>query len=233
METLVFVLMVLVCFNFLLKQTDCPYGITFAVAVACALFTGLIWPYAITQSKTQIASWLENPSLMLDTAVVLSIDVIVQMVYCILYVYVHIDRSRNKKKIWIYKILKLYPGLLIFPVLFSTLVSLIFSMPGKSFPLIAWSLAAIVLVIIPVGRMLLKKLLPEEELRIELLFLLNAAAAIIGTIATVNGRTAVEGNTSVNIGALSGILILVLTGISAGYLLRRYRISKRTKKKIV
>ena len=122
METLVFVLMVLVCFNFLLKQTDCPYGITFAVAVACALFTGLIWPYAITQSKTQIASWLENPSLMLDTAVVLSIDVIVQMVYCILYVYVHIDRSRNKKKIWIYKILKLYPGLLIFPVLFSTLV---------------------------------------------------------------------------------------------------------------
>ncbi|EPT33061.1 hypothetical protein [Phocaeicola abscessus] len=233
METLVFVLMVLVCFNFLLKQTDCPYGITFAVAVACALFTGLIWPYAITQSKTQIASWLENPSLMLDTAVVLSIDVIVQMVYCILYVYVHIDRSRNKKKIWIYKILKLYPGLLIFPVLFSTLVSLIFSMPGKSFPLIAWSLAAIVLVIIPAGRMLLKKLLPEEELRIELLFLLNAAAAIIGTIATVNGRTAVEGNTSVNIGALSGILILVLTGISAGYLLRRYRISKRTKKKIV
>ena len=133
METLVFVLMVLVCFNFLLKQTDCPYGITFAVAVACTLFTGLIWPYAITQSKTQIASWLENPSLMLDTAVVLSIDVIVQMVYCILYVYVHIDRSRNKKKIWIYKILKLYPGLLIFPVLFSTLVSLIFSMPGKSF----------------------------------------------------------------------------------------------------
>lgn len=233
METLVFVLMVLVCFNFLLKQTDCPYGITFAVAVACALFTGLIWPYAITQSKTQIASWLENPSLMLDTAVVLSIDVIVQMVYCILYVYVHIDRSRNKKKIWIYKILKLYPGLLIFPVLFSTLVSLIFSMPGKSFPLIAWSLAAIVLVIIPAGRMLLKKLLPEEELRIELLFLLNTAAAIIGTIATVNGRTAVEGNTSVNIGALSGILILVLTGISAGYLLRRYRISKRTKKKIV
>lgn len=233
METLVFVLMVLVCFNFLLKQTDCPYGITFAVAVACALFTGLIWPYAITQSKTQIASWLENPSLMLDTAVVLSIDVTVQMVYCILYVYVHIDRSRNKKKIWIYKILKLYPGLLIFPVLFSTLVSLIFSMPGKSFPLIAWSLAAIVLVIIPAGRMLLKKLLPEEELRIELLFLLNAAAAIIGTIATVNGRTAVEGNTSVNIGALSGILILVLTGISAGYLLRRYRISKRTKKKIV
>lgn len=233
METLVFVLMVLVCFNFLLKQTDCPYGITFAVAVACTLFTGLIWPYAITQSKTQIASWLENPSLMLDTAVVLSIDVIVQMVYCILYVYVHIDRSRNKKKIWIYKILKLYPGLLIFPVLFSTLVSLIFSMPGKSFPLIAWSLAAIVLVIIPAGRMLLKKLLPEEELRIELLFLLNAAAAIIGTIATVNGRTAVEGNTSVNIGALSGILILVLTGISAGYLLRRYRISKRTKKKIV
>ena len=106
-------------------------------------------------------------------------------------------------------------------------------MPGKSFPLIAWSLAAIVLVIIPAGRMLLKKLLPEEELRIELLFLLNAAAAIIGTIATVNGRTAVEGNTSVNIGALSGILILVLTGISAGYLLRRYRISKRTKKKIV
>ena len=62
METVVFVLMILVCFNFMLKQTYRKLRSVLVISVICALFVGLMWPYAIEQSKTQIADWLANRS---------------------------------------------------------------------------------------------------------------------------------------------------------------------------
>ena len=77
METVVFVLMILVCFNFMLKQTYRKLRSVLVISRhLCALFVGLMWPYAIEQSKTQIADWLANPALMLDTSVVLSVEVV-------------------------------------------------------------------------------------------------------------------------------------------------------------
>ena len=58
METVVVVLMILVCFNFMMKQTFRKRGSVAAIAVVATLFVGLMWPYAIQQSKTQIADWL-------------------------------------------------------------------------------------------------------------------------------------------------------------------------------
>ena len=71
MDTVVLVLMILTAFNFLLKQTFWKAMAVGILSIACALFAGLTWPYAIEQSKTQIADWLGNPSLMLDTSVFL------------------------------------------------------------------------------------------------------------------------------------------------------------------
>ncbi|MDO4757111.1 MAG: hypothetical protein Q4A54_12240, partial [Parabacteroides sp.] len=73
MDTVVFGMMLLVCFNYILKQTYRKiYFVAFSAAV-CALFVGLMWPYAIEQSKNQISDWLENASLMLDIAVILTV----------------------------------------------------------------------------------------------------------------------------------------------------------------
>ena len=52
METVVVVLMILVCFNFMMKQTFRKRGSVAAIAVVATLFVGLMWPYAIQQSKT-------------------------------------------------------------------------------------------------------------------------------------------------------------------------------------
>ena len=57
-------------------------------------------------------------------------------------------------------------------------------------PLVSWSLAAAVSVFIVLGIWAMRRLVPEEELRLELLFLANAVIAALGVIATVNGRTA-------------------------------------------
>lgn len=223
METVVVVLMILVCFNFMLKQTYRKLWLVAAISVVAALFVGLIWPYAIEQSKTQIADWLANPSLMLDTSVVLSIEVVLQMAFCMLAAHVLTTGPIRRRTLWAYRALRWFPGILIFPVLFSVLVWLIFSFPGVSFPLIAWSMAAGVLVLIPLGSFFLRWLLPEKELRLELLFLANALIAILGIIATVNGRTAVAGVSEVDWTALGGLLGLLLLGGGIGFLRRKMK----------
>ena len=68
MDTVVLVLMLLTAFNFLLKQTFWKLIAVGIIAAICAVFAGLMWPYAIEQSKTQIANWLSNQPLMLDTS---------------------------------------------------------------------------------------------------------------------------------------------------------------------
>lgn len=223
METVVIVLMILVCFNFMMKQTyRKPWSVA-AIAVVSALFVGLMWPYAIQQSKTQIADWLANTQLMLDTSVVLTLEVALQMAFCMLAAHVMTTGPIKKRTLWMYRALRWFPGILIFPVLFSALVYLIFFFPGVSFSLVAWCMAAAVLVLVPAGTWLLRWLLPEKELRLEILFLTNALTAILGIIATVNGRTAVAGISEVDWGALAGLLALLAGGGLIGLVIYKYR----------
>ena len=118
MNTVVLVLMLLTAFNFLLKQTFWKVIAVCVIAAICAAFAGLMWPYAIEQSKTQIANWLSNQPLMLDTAVLLSVEVCVQMAYAMLAVHVANDYPVKPRMIVMYRFLRWFPGLLIFPVLF-------------------------------------------------------------------------------------------------------------------
>ena len=178
-----------------------------------------MWPYAIEQSKTQIADWLSDNQLMLDTSVVLTLEIVLQMAFCLLAVHVANYSPVKKCMMLAYRLLYWFPGVLIIPVLFFGLTQAVFSFPGVSFKLIAWFFGAFVFVIIPLGRWLIKWLLPEEDLRLELFFLMNALVAILGIIATVNGKTAVEGVSDVDWSALGGSIILFLVGAVAGWII--------------
>ena len=231
METVVIVLMIIVCFNYLLKQTYRKiYFVLFSSLVA-AVFLTVTWPFAIEQTKTQIADWLNNPQLMRDTAVILSIDVILQMTFCMLAAHMMTTGKIKKRTLLFYKFLRWFPGILIYPVLFSILVAFIFSLPGYSFQNLAITLAVAVFVIIPAGSWFIKWLLPEKELRLELLFISNALIAILGIISTVNGQTAVKGMSEVNWPALIGLCGLIVAGAFIGYLLRKVYIKRKLNNK--
>jgi len=229
MENVVLVMMILVCFNYILKQTYRKvYSIAFS-AIVCALFVGLMWPYAIEQSKSQISDWLANSALMLDIAVILTLEVAVQMAFCVLSAHIQTSGKVKPITIWVYRVLRWFPSVLIFPVLFSLLVSAIFALPGVSFSLIAWVLAAIVFIVIPLAAWGVKWLLPEKEIRLELLFLSNALIAILGVIATVNGQTAVAGISDVDWKALGGVVSLLICGLVLGIIAYRIKLKRITK----
>ena len=220
MDTVVLVLMLLIAFNFLLKQTFWKAVAVGIIAAVAALFAGLMWPYAIEQSKTQIADWLG------DTSVLLTIEGSLQMAYAMLAVHVASAYPVKPRTLLTYRFLRWFPGLLIFPVLFSGLVYLIFAFPGTPFTTVAWGYAACVLIAIPVGRRVLLYLLPEKELRLELFFLTNALVAILGIVATVNGRTSVAGVSEVNWGALAGVGGITVIGSAIG--LGWWRLKKKS-----
>ena len=142
METLVLVMMILVCFSFVLKQTFHGVKEIMIISVLVAFFVGMTWPLAIEQSKTQIAAWIADQKLMLDMAVLLSIDVALTMLFCVHHVDLKTSEHVSRRK-WVFFIfLKYFPGLLVFPVLFSVLVMTIFLLPGVSFQVVAWVLDA-------------------------------------------------------------------------------------------
>ena len=223
METVVWVMILLVCFNFVLKQTYCKVWMVAVLSVFCALFVALTWQWAIEQSKSQLQDWLNNPALMLDTAVILSIEVIIQMAYCILAAHLMNTGKVSRRTLFIYKLLRWFPGLLIFPVLFHLETMCMFWLTGMEFTTIAYGLSVMVLIAIPVLTWGIKWLIPEKDLRVEVFFLSNALIAVLGVIATVNGRTAVAGVSEVNWDALGGMVGLMLLGGIVGFTIYRLK----------
>lgn len=226
METLMIVMMVLVCFSFVLKQTFHGVKEVMVMAVLLTFFVGMAWTFAIEQSKTQIAAWMADSQLMLDMAVLMSVDVLLTIFFCVMHVDIKTAEKVSKLKFYTYIFLKYFPGLLIFPVLFAALVSLIFFFPGASFQLIAWGLAMAVFVLMPSLTYGLRWLLPERPIRLELLFLVDVLLGLMGVVGTVNGQTAVEGISEVDVKALVAVFSMVLVGMAVGYVYYRVRTKK-------
>lgn len=227
METVVKLAMVLVSLSFVLKLTGYKLCQLLLMTLLCALFVGFSWQFAAEQSKTAIASWLSDRELMQDIAVLMTLDVALQMAYCLMAVNLMNSGPLKRRTILVYKLLRLFPGIMVFLVLFSLLVSCVFAFPGVSFSLISWCMAAAVLVLLPLAVLGVRKLLPEKEIRLELLFLSNALTAALGVIATVNGTTASESVDSVDYPATIAVIGIVLLGAALGFLLYRLKAGRK------
>lgn len=230
METVVYVMMGLVCFNYLLKQSNRPLYAVAISAVVCAVFVYALWPYAIEQSKSQVQAWLGDTALMLDLSIVLWLEVALQLAYCLLSARIQTSGLLPARWLFLYRSLRWFPGVLVFPILYSLLVVTLFAWPGQPFARVAGTLAVGVLLVIPLGSWALRRVLPEKDIRLELLFLLNALVGLLGLVATVNGRTAVEGLSEVNGLSLAGVVGLTLLGGAVGWLGYRWRLQRRIRR---
>ncbi|MDE6587716.1 MAG: hypothetical protein K2K40_05215 [Paramuribaculum sp.] len=229
MEIVVMIIMLTVSFSFLLKLTCHGWPGRVVLSALAALFVLLACDTATTQSKTQIADWLSQPDLMLDTSVWLTVDVAFQIAFCVLYAKKLAGPiTRNEK--WMLAVCQWFPGLLIFPVLFAMLTRLIFSMPGTDFDTIGRITAAALLLVTPLLARGLELLLPEADIRLELMFMVNMLTAALGIVATVNGRTAAVGTNTVEWDALAAVAALVLAGAASGIFINRYVTAKKITK---
>lgn len=230
MEIVVIIIMILVSLSLMLKLTYLPLYGQLIICLISALFIGMGWENASAQSKTQIADWLQNPELMLDIAVLLTIDVAMQTAFCILNAKRLAGERLSKRENVIYECTLWIPGILIFPTLFSLLVEVIFSFPGVDFRTIGWTMGTIVFIVMGILPSFIKWILPEMDLRLELIFMLNAIIALLGVIVTVNGQTAINHEETVEWRPLLGVIAILAMGLLAGILLFNYTNNKKLSK---
>ena len=104
------------------------------------------------------------------------------------------------------------------------LVECIFGLPGLSFSLIAYVLAAVFAVSIPLLTFLLRRFLGDRDVRLEMLFLSNLIVAMIAVVATVRISTAQNNNSPVNWFATAGVALLLALGVFLGALIRYIKV---------
>ncbi len=171
MESLVQFLMLLICLVATIKLSLAPRLLSLGFACLTFGFCLYIREACSEQTIAGISMYIEQKSLRESMAILLTLEALIYM----------LTAFRPTKKL-----LRLYPSLLIFAVLFYTETNLFFSFAGVDFQLIALVLAISTLLLLFALPYLIKLFLPEEELRLELLFLASTLMTILGLLTTAN-----------------------------------------------
>ena len=184
MELIIQILMLFIFVNCILKLSFWKVWQAALFGLICGGF--ILWScqYAILQSKTQLTDYLNNTRVMQNAAVLITLESAVCFGFC----FAALRQIFGRKVKRLIQPLYVYPGLLIFPVLFYLLTQLIFALPGTDFTKISYGLALLVCITFPTLSLLVRKLYPERELRLEVHFLVSLFVCIIGLITTENGN---------------------------------------------
>ncbi len=228
MELVIQILMLFIFINAVVKLSFWKWWQTTLFGLVCAGFVVFAHQYAILQSKTQLADYLNNKSAMQDIAVLITME----SVLCFAFGFTALLGTENKRWKWVGRILYWYPSLLLFPVLFYLLTQFIYALPGTDFTTISYLMAAGVLIGIPLASEGIKYLCPEKEFRLEIFFLVSLFVCIIGLITTVNGNvTYAVAKEPLNFKAIlvSGGLFLIMFLIGLVWNKIKWKIFFRTK----
>jgi hypothetical protein len=185
MEYIILVLIIFIFINTILKLSYWKWWQRVIFGFICGAFVLLAYPYAISQSKTELAACLNNSKVMQDMAVLITMESILFIAFCFPAMRQLYGRASKRWVILLYW----YPGILVFPALFYVLTNMMFSFPGIAFLTIAYILAGGIFVLLPLLSAGINRLLPEKELRLEMQFLISLFVTVTGLISTENGNT--------------------------------------------
>ncbi|MDY5859152.1 MAG: hypothetical protein SPK09_08050 [Porphyromonas sp.] len=202
MEVVVQILMLIVLLSTLLKMSFVRWGYVVGYALCLALFLVLSYEASSLQTKTGIAQYLTVRELREHTAIFVTIESVLFLAFA--FGRLGLEQGGRQAlgyspvtRLWqrlSRSFLTYFCGFLIVPVLFYIQTSLIFALPGVDFAQVSYALATLVALLVPALSYLCRRLLPEEGLRLELLFIISALVFVLGIITTVDEqvRTAPE-----------------------------------------
>lgn len=153
-------------------------------AAIAFLFIWLATDFASEQSQVALDAMLNNPTVLSNITVLLTIETAVCMAFCFTSLRTLFKGTQSRWN----RVLQWYPNLLLFPALFYVLTQSIFYFTGISFGYIALGVGTATFLTIVGGAWGMKRLLPEEDIRLELHFLLSLLITLLGLIGTANGQ---------------------------------------------
>lgn len=218
MEQVLQIIMLIILLGFIIRISLWHWTAVAAIALVYGLLALLMVPYAAAQSKTQLHELLQNPTLMLNISLWISIEAVLAIGYC--FSAIHPNPTRRP---WVVALLQWYPSLIVLPILLYILTQAIFSLTGMAFSAIGhWVAISTALGIVGLA-LGIQALIPERTLRLEVLFMCWTLALLLGVVATVNGQPMVQGSTQLFILPMLAIVGLAALLIAFGYWLAMRR----------
>ncbi len=212
MEILIALIALLLVLSFLLKGSFLPRWARGTICLLLAAAVRLAIPWLARQPADTLNGWITAPDRMLDAAVCIVLEIVIMTAFCFTRpaaldsgeqgvrrpggaTGVPFFRVPAGKKgsgcAWgkasftgIQPLLHWYPGLLAFPAVCWTWSQLLFSRPGIDFTRFAWLAAIATFIAAWGGSELLHRFVPEEEARMEGLFLVNLFLLLLTIAAT-------------------------------------------------
>lgn len=190
MELIVQSLMLLICLVASIKLSHTPRPVAWAYALLAGAFVYWTSDWAASQTRGGIAAYVDNRELREYIAILVTLE---SMLF-VLFAFVSFRGKDGQTfkatsaRHWLQMALLCYPPLLVFPVLLYAQTNLIFALPGVDFSLLSMAMAGGVLVLFVTLPYLIRLLLPEREMRLEVLFLSSLFVFVMGLITTVDDR---------------------------------------------
>ena len=181
MELIIDVLILFIVLNCMFKLSLWQLWQRLAYSVLMGAFAWWSVRYAVLQSKTQIADFLQDTSALQTVAILVTIESAVGLSFCL-------NRLQDGGRRWLRSLLYGYPSLLMFPVVFYLLTQTVFAATGVDFGTTALLFAAGIIILLPLLSEAARWLLPDETGRLELHLLLTIFVCILGLMATEHGR---------------------------------------------
>ena len=188
MKSIMLIVQALILLGFGLKMSFWTKRTGVTIAFLCLLFSLCILHWTVDIPQNRLTDWMGDYHSMQDIAVCLVLDVALQAAFCVMSVRRKYCASVSQTGMWVYRILSGYPGVLLFGGIFLAQVMLLGSLPGQSFWLTAFLQGLFLMLVLLLLRKSFTQLLPQAENRLELLFLVEILAGILGILSTVCGN---------------------------------------------
>ncbi len=183
MQTLIIILFILAFILTVLQLSLIKLKYSSAVFfVLVSFMLYFTYPYAIEQSYAKFKELTHNQHIVSNFMVIQIIECLLGLLFSIFLIRMFYNERVRK----FFKYFAYFPGFIIFPALFYTESAVFLNISGMNFQL----LAIIIAVILPLAvigiNILVKMLIPEYDLRLELKFILHILQLTTAIIISIN-----------------------------------------------
>lgn len=182
MQLLIILLFVLAITGFVLQITLIKkLTVQFAFCGILALGIYFAYPYAIEQSYSRFKINIDNQQVVSNFLVLQIVECVVGLLFCI-----YLIRDFYKERtIAIFRYFKLFPGIIVLPALFYAESFVFLNIPGIHFQTLAIFIALLVPALVFGTLKLIKWLIPEYDLRLELKFIIHILQLILSLVISI------------------------------------------------
>ncbi len=183
MQTLIIILFILAFLSLTLQlsliEKKFSTIIFYVLAVVILYF---LYPYAIEQSYAKFKSLIQNAHIMSNIMVLQIVECLLGLLFSIFLI-----RTYYKERVYkFFKFFNYFPGLIIFPAIFYAESAVFLNISGMDFQFLAIMIALVLPAIIIGMKIIIKFLIPEYDLRLELKFILHILQLVTAVIISIN-----------------------------------------------